>query len=492
MCGFVGLIGDNPVAHELGVALCAIQHRGQDAAGAAVLDVDGMVRVHKDLGLVTQVLTQSVLDRALPGRVGIGHVRYPTAGSGGREDAQPFAIRRPSMALAHNGNVINVPEVEAHLRERGMKLTSACDAEPIMCVLADELGVRQLAHQTTADVVHAVGQVLERVRGSYSVVCALEVDDRETLVAFRDPHGIRPAVYGRRADGAWMVASESVALDVLDFVFVGHIPAGYVALFRANQEPVLLPVRPESRRPCVFEGVYFARPDSRTETGRVLDFRARLGRRLADAWTHKGLPIDVVVAVPDTSRPAADAMAIALGVRSEEGFIKNRYSGRTFIMPNDAVRQAALRLKLNPIDEVFRDRHVVLVDDSVVRGNTMRKIIGMVRRHDPKSLHVAIFSPAVRHPCFYGIDMPSRDELVAGRIAPEQVEAQLAVQLGADSLTFLSEAALVEEAGTAVCAACFNGEYVVPLADHERTWILRDRRPNTTNAPSRDTLSHQE
>lgn len=477
MCGFVGMIADAPVAPALGLALAAIQHRGQDAAGVAVLDADGMLRMHKDLGFVSQVLTQQVLDRDLPGRAGIGHVRYPTVGGGGRQDAQPFTTRRPSMALAHNGNLVNIPALVEHLHERGMHLTSSCDAEPILCVLSDELTRERVAYPTTNDVVSAVGRTIALVRGAYSVVTVLAVDGQPTLVAFRDAHGIRPCVYGRRSDGAWMVASESVALDVLDMQFVGHLPAGHVGFFRGGAEPQIVAVAPVPGHRCVFEDVYFARPDSITPAGRVLDVRARMGRRLAGEWQRKGLVADVVVAVPDTSRPAADAMAWALGVRSEEGFIKNRYSGRTFIMPDDAVRQAALRLKLNPIDEVFRDRHVVLVDDSVVRGNTMRRILGMVRRHEPKSLHVAIFSPAVRHPCFYGIDMPSRDELVAGRMTPADTEALLALQLGADSITFLSAGALADEAGPGLCSACFDGNYPVPLTDVERSWILRDRRP---------------
>jgi amidophosphoribosyltransferase len=345
-----------------------------------------------------------------------------------------------------------------------------------------------VAHPTSEDVATAVRRTLALVRGAYSVVTVLEVDRRPTLVAFRDPHGIRPCVYGRRQDGAWMVASESVALDVLDIDFVAHLPPGHLGLFRAGEEPDIQPLTTSPGHRCVFEDVYFARPDSRTPAGRVLDVRARLGARLAAEWRRKNLSADVVVAVPDTSRPAAEAMAWALGVRSEEGFIKNRYSGRTFIMPDDRVRQAALRLKLNPIDEVFRDRHVVLVDDSVVRGNTMRRLLSMVRRHAPKSLHVAIFSPAVRNPCFYGIDMPSRDELVAGRIPPEEVEARLALQLGADSLTFLSADALREEAGPGLCAACFDGRYPVPLAEDERTWILRDRRPTLPNEATSDTI----
>ncbi len=444
---------------------------------------DGAVSLHKDLGLVAQVLRREIT-ATLPGRAGIAHVRYPTVGGGARQDAQPFTTRRPSMALAHNGNLTNLAELDQGLRDRGIRLTSQCDAEPILCVLADEVMMRAVVRPTTEDVVESVRAVLGRVRGAYSVVAVMEVDGQETLVAFRDSHGIRPCCYGQRADGAWMAASESVALDVMDVPLTGHVPPGHVVLMRAGEEAVVRSVAPAEPRHCIFEDIYFARPDSRMEPGRVLDVRARLGVRLAAVWKRSGRAVDVVVAVPDTSRPAADAMARELGVRSEEGFIKNRYTGRTFIMPDQATREAALRLKLNPIDEVFRGRDVVLVDDSIVRGTTMRRIAGMVRRHEPKSLHVAIYSPPVRHPCFYGIDMPSADELVAGRLPVADLETRLASQLGADSVTFLTGEDLTEVAGKGLCSACFDGRYAVSLTVEERNWILSDRRPETTRAPA--------
>lgn len=474
MCGFVGLIGVKDAAPALHMALRAVQHRGQDAAGIGTWD-EGFLQIHKDLGMVNAAIPQESL-KVLGGTSGIGHVRYPTAGSSTRGDAQPFMTRRPSILLAHNGNVTNIAELEAQLLERGLRTTSRCDSEPILLVLGDEMLRQKVVGHGVDELALAVKAVMERVRGSYSVAAVLEVDGKETLLAFRDPHGIRPASYGRRADGAWMVSSETVCLDVLDFQFEGHVPPGSMMLFRPGEEPVVRPVLPKPLKHCVFEDIYFARPDSLMETGRVYAQRRAMGRKLAEEWKARGLEADVVVAVPDTSRPAAQAMAEALGVPNEEGFIKNRYSGRTFIMPDQATRENALKLKLNPIPEVFAGRRVVLVDDSIVRGTTMRRIVQMVRKLAPAELHVAIFSPAVRNPCFYGIDMPSRDELVASHHEPDALEAALAERFGAESVTYLSHEGLFEVAGNAICAACFTGDYPVPVSDDEKDFILEDRR----------------
>ncbi|MFT5460500.1 MAG: amidophosphoribosyltransferase, partial [Myxococcota bacterium] len=278
------------------------------------------------------------------------------------------------------------------------------------------------------------------------------------------------------AEGAWAAVSETVSLDVLGFERVGDIPPGSVMLFRAGREPITRAVTPRPIRHCIFEDIYFARPDSIMEGRRVNGQRWAFGTRLADEWSAKGHSADVVVAVPDTSRPAAEAMAERLGIPCREGFIKNRYSGRTFIMPTQAARDAAHRLKLNPIREVFEGKRVVMVDDSIVRGTTMRRIVQMVRSMGPTELHVAIFSPAVRHPCFYGIDMPSQDELVAARHDDATLEPALAERFGADSVSFLSAAGLRQVAGKSICDACFTGRYPIPVSDEERRHIQFDRR----------------
>jgi amidophosphoribosyltransferase len=480
VCGFVGLVGVEPVAPALFLGLQAVQHRGQDACGIGTWN-NGHLQVYKDLGKVGDVFRDEVLG-TLVGTSGIGHVRYPTVGSSTRNDAQPFFTQRPAVVSAHNGNLVNLPQVYAHLLSRGIRAMSTCDSEPILLVLGDELLQRKVVDHTEDDLVIALRRTMDVIRGSYSVVAVMEISGQETLVAFRDPHGIRPAVYGRRSDGAWMVASESVSLDVLDFQRIGDVPPGSVVFLRKGQPPIVREVLRREPRHCIFEDIYFARPDSVMAGTRVYTRRWQLGEKLADEWKAKGLSADVVVAVPDTSRPAAQAMAERLGIASREGFIKNRYSGRTFIMPDQRSRETAMRLKLNPIEEIFRGQRVVLVDDSIVRGTTMRRIVQMVRRLEPKELHVAIFSPAVRNPCFYGIDMPSREELVAHRLGgddPAAIEAHLATTFGADSVTFLSEEGLQAVAGETICSACFSGRYPVPVNDEERSFIQQDRRPDT-------------
>jgi amidophosphoribosyltransferase len=476
MCGFVGMIAGESVAAPLLLALQTIQHRGQDAAGLGTWD-DRRVHLVKGTGMINHAVPVASLP-TLKGHAGISHVRYPTAGATSTsEDAQPFRTRQPGVLLAHNGNVTNMGALTQWLRDEGYVVLSQCDAEPILLTFTWALTQERTAGHTAADVVRAVKAVHERVKGAYSVTAVLEVDGVPTLVAFRDPHGIRPGVYGQRAaDGAWMTASESVALDVLSFDKAGDLPVGAVLLMRPGLPVVRLDVPAGEPRHCIFERVYFARPDSRMEDGRVNRTRWRMGRQLAKEWRARGFEADLVVAVPDTSRPAAQAMAEELGIPTREGFIKNRYSGRTFIMPDQKTRDAALRLKLNPIREMFEGNRVLLVDDSIVRGSTMRRIVQMLRDLKPESLHIAIFSPPVRHPCFYGIDMPTQDELVASRHAPEDVQEALTGYLGADSVTFLSVDGLAELSGPGFCMACFDGDYVVPVNEDERAEIIAERR----------------
>lgn len=477
MCGFVGIVSSHPVAPWLVLGMQAIQHRGQDQAGVGTWDAR---RVHmvKGNGMISQAVpATSMVD--LVGDTGIGHVRYPTAGNRVTpEDAQPFRTRQPGILLAHNGNVTNVPEVTAWLAEQGWMVLSGCDAEPILLVFAWALTQRRQAHHTADDVAAAVREVFSRVRGAYSVVANLEVDGQPTMVAFRDPHGIRPGVYGRHEDGSWMAASESVALDVLEFDRVDDLPAGGMLLLRAGAEPILVPLHEPEPRRCIFERIYFARPDSIMEDGRVNRTRWLMGRQLAKEWKARGFEADLVVAIPDTSRPAAMAMSDALGIPHREGFIKNRYSGRTFIMPDQATRDAALRLKLNPIREMFEGKRVLLVDDSIVRGSTMRRIVRFLRKLGPLEIHLAIFSPPVRNPCFYGIDMPTRDELIAAQY-PDDLQAlqdELAAYFDTDSCTYLSVEGMHAVSGAEVCDACFTGRYVIPVSDDERASIEGDRR----------------
>ncbi len=474
MCGLVGVTGAEHASSVTWLALQALQHRGQDAAGIGSL-FKRRFHLHKDLGMVTRAIPAEKVTE-LRGTSSIGHVRYPTVGGNTREDAQPFVTRRPGILMAHNGNVTNLPELVRQLGRRGMHVLSDCDVEAILMVLADELTRIAPSNHTTSDLTEAVGRLMDRVRGAYTVAAVLEVDGEESLIAFRDPHGIRPGVYGRRDDGAWMVTSESVALDATGFQRQGFVPAGELMIFRGGAEPVVIPCRPRQKKHCIFEHIYFARPDSIMEHGRVNQTRHVLGARFAEEWQGRGFDVDVVIPIPDTSRPAAIAIAEHLQVPYREGFIKNRYSGRTFIMPNQQTREAALRLKLNPIDDVFKDKRVLLVDDSIVRGSTMRRIIRTLQHAGAAEVHLAIFSPPVRHPCFYGIDMPTQDELVAAGLDDTQLEATLRDRFGCASVTYLSVEGLAAFGGDNMCAACFEGNYVVSVSDGERHAIKTDRR----------------
>jgi amidophosphoribosyltransferase len=472
MCGFVGLIGVDRAGAALSMGLQAIQHRGQDACGIGTM-LDGRFHVHKELGSVAAVFTPAIV-ATLRGTSGIGHTRYPTVGAGVREDAQPFWTRRPGVLMAHNGNVTNLPALELWLRSRGVHVQSQCDVEPILLVFAEALADCRPSGHTAEDVIHAVREVFDRVRGAYSCVALLEVDGVDTLVAFRDPRGIRPGSYGVNEAGAWAAASETVAFDALGFTKVDDLPPGAVAILRAGTAAAIHQVVPaEVPKPCVFERIYFARPDSMMEDGRVHAVRWALGERLGLEWRERGLQADVVVPVPDTSRTAAQAMAEVLGLPFREGFIKNRYSGRTFIMPDPTTRAAAHRLKLNPIPEIFEGKRVILVDDSVVRGTTVRRLVDLTRATNPAQVHLAVYSPPVLHPCFYGIDMPSTDELIAARVRPEDLPAAF----GVDSVTFLSVEGLRSTLGRPVCMACFDGQYPVAVRPDEMAAIVADRRP---------------
>jgi amidophosphoribosyltransferase len=478
MCGFVGIVGRAPIAPELHVALQALQHRGQDSAGLATMDAEGQrFFVRKGLGVASQVLTEREVAE-LGGPLGVAHVRYPTIGRGRIEDAQPFFFRQPGVLMAHNGQVTNYQALRAALLERSIHLLSSCDVEPALCELADSLNRRRPSRHTREDAEGALADMLEKVRGAWSIVAGLMIDDRPTLVAVRDPNGIRPCVIGRRGDGSWIAASETVALDVLGYRLAFEPAPGEAVLLRAGDEPVRVPLRGEQRASCVFEHIYFARPDSRIDDRGVYDMRMGFGRALASRLRDKGIEGDVVIPVPDTARPAATAMAEELGLPLREGFIKNRYSGRTFIMPDAVTRRQALRLKLNTIPSEIRGRRVLLVDDSIVRGTTLRRVIELVRDAGPAAVHLAIHSPPVLHPCFYGIDMSTEEQLFARRLGGSlaDIEASGARELGADSLSFLPIEAMDQVYRGPRCAACFDGCYPQPVGGADREALVADRR----------------
>ena len=486
MCGFIGLIDSQPVAGSICTALQTVQHRGQDSCGLYTYG-EGRFPGHRGIGLVKDVFTRERL-AALEGHAGLGHVRYPTIGKGVLGDAQPFFERRPGVLMAHNGNLTNYERLRQRLLERSVHLLSNCDVEPMLCVFAEELMSRRRRNHTLDDVVASLRDTLRVVEGAFTAGMILEVDGEPTLVAFRDPRGIRPGVWGRKGD-AWMIASESVAIDALGFELMGDLPPGAAVFLRAGQEPITRELILDEPAPCVFEAIYFSRPDSVQAASTVYEQRLEMGRSLARDFRGKGFEADVVIAVPDTSRPAAIAFAEELGLPCREGFIKNRYSGRTFIMGDQETRESALRLKLNLIRSEFEGQRVVIIDDSIVRGTTIKRLLSLVWAQGPASVHFAIHSPPVLNPCYYGIDMSTQSELAARQYLPESAsdgrgldaETQLKLEegwaqdLGIDSLTFLSLRGMDAIFPTKRCAACFDGVYPLPVPEEQRLSIVQDR-----------------
>ncbi len=481
------MVDVEPVAGRISTGLQTVQHRGQDSCGIYTFTGDAFPG-HRGIGLVKDVFTREIVSR-LGGQVGLGHVRYPTIGKGVLADAQPFFERRPGVLMAHNGNLTNYERLVKRLGERSIHLLSSCDVEPMLCTFAEELMARRRRNHTADDVVAALRSTLRVCEGAFTAGMVLEVDGEPTLVAFRDPHGIRPGVLGRRGP-AWIVASESVAVDALGFELVGDLKPGQALFLRAGAEPIVRDLDVRGSSPCVFESIYFSRPDSIANGETVYERRLQLGRHLAKCWQAKGLEADRVIAVPDTSRPAAIAFAEEVGLPCREGFIKNRYSGRTFIMGTQEGRESALRLKLNLIRAEFEGQRVVIIDDSIVRGSTIRRLMDLVWAQGPRAVHVAIHAPPVLNPCYYGIDMSTEAELAARRYLPaagaptgglddgalRDLEAAWASDLGVDSLTFLSMDRLDRIYDREKrCAACFDGVYPLPVPEDQRASIVDDR-----------------
>jgi amidophosphoribosyltransferase len=485
MCGIVGIVGSENCAADMLLALQALQHRGQDSAGIATIAGGTFQSAHR-IGLVSQGF-QDVDLKSLPGQTGIGHVRYPTLGEGVLRDTQPFFYRQPGVLMAHNGNFINVHEMHRLLEDESIHLTSRCDVEPVLCVFAIELMRRRHRDHTVADAIAALEATFCQVVGAYAIVAALILDGVETVLAIRGPWGIRPVVWGRRGR-CFVVASESVALDALEVTLERDVAPGEVLVLRADREPESYRLHAEQPAPCIFEYIYFARPDSIMNQQSVYEVRLALGHELAAAVRAKQITADVVIPIPDTARPAAGTVAEELHLPVREGFIKNRYTGRTFIMPNPDARRNAMRLKLNPIRSEFAGKSVLVVDDSIVRGTTLQRTIELIRDQGPKAIHLAIYSPPVLNPCYYGIDMSTREELLATHFLPvdhqgplegtalHELEEKLANRLGVDSLTYLPLKGLWKAHPRTRCAACFDGNYPLRLSDTQRKWIEDDRR----------------
>jgi amidophosphoribosyltransferase len=472
MCGFIGVIGSDSAVSEIYDGLVAVQHRGQDAAG--IITYDGRFHIKKGEGLVREIFSAANF-RRLRGSIGVGHVRYPTVGSGGGEDAQPFTVNYPfGIVMAHNGNVANYDELRGGLAREGLRhLYSGCDVEVLLNVFANELADAGRDGFSVQAYHEAVRGVYRRVRGAYSVVGYVA---GHGLFAFRDPYGIKPIAMGQReTDGkrAFAVASESVVLTTIGYELLPPDPPGE-ALFvdlqgNVHREQI---VEPRSH-PCVFEYVYFARPDSYLEGVSVYQSRLRMGERLAATVRARGLSADAVIPVPDSARTAALSLAQVLGLPYREGLVKNRYVGRTFIMASDGERQRSVRSKLNTIDEEFRGKDVLLVDDSIVRGTTSRKIVELARAAGAHRVYFASTAPPLVHPCVYGIDMSTRHEFVARDRSAEEVAAQI----GADAVVYQTLDDLVASVREGrpeiehMCTACFSGDY--PTRDITPAMLLQ-------------------
>jgi amidophosphoribosyltransferase len=444
-CGVFGIFApDHDVARLAYFALYALQHRGQESAGIATTDLGGNIMTLRDLGLVSQVFDEQKL-RALPGDMALGHVRYSTTGSSAWENAQPvYRSDRRELALAHNGNLTNAVELHAELREQDVAFRSTSDSEIIAALLSTH---------PAEQIEDAVADVLPRLKGAFSTV----VMTREKLVAFRDPHGLRPLALGMLGE-RYCVASESCALDIIGARLLREVEPGEVLTIDERGLRTRIAVAGERRAFCVFEHIYFARPDSRIGGVVLQAARGRMGELLA---REAPVDADLVIAVPDSGTPAARGYARVSGIPQDDGFVKNRYVARTFIQPGQELRKHGLRLKFNPMPEIVAGKRLVVVDDSIVRGNTTRQIVQMLRDAGAREVHLRITAPPIRHPCHYGIDMSTREEMVAHGRTVEQV----AEELGADSLHYLSLEGVYAAVGATRethCDACFSGEYPLP------------------------------
>jgi amidophosphoribosyltransferase len=493
MCGIVGMVGKGNVNVALYDALTMLQHRGQDAAGIMTCH-NGKMAQQKAVGLVRDVFRTRHMQR-LVGNMGIGHVRYPTAGSSGPALAQPFYVNSPyGIALAHNGNLTNTESLSKDLFLADLRhVNTDSDSEVLLNVFAHELQLQGKLRPTHEDIFKAVEGVHKRVRGGYSVVAMIA---NYGVLAFRDPNGIRPLVFGeRQAENGggkeYMIASESVALDVLGFKLLRDVAPGEAIYINVDGELFTRQCAERTQlSPCIFEHVYFARPDSIMDGVSVYKARLRQGERLAEKILalRPNHEIDVVIPIPDSSRVAGQALAQRLGVKFREGLVKNRYIGRTFIMPGQQQRKKSVRQKLNAIDLEFRGKNVMLVDDSIVRGTTCQQIIQMARDAGAKKVFFASAAPEVKYPNVYGIDMPSASELIAHGRTIEQV----ADAIGADWLVYQDIEDLIAASAEGnpeiprFDCAVFDGDYVTGDVDEEYLRKLESARNDLAKSQRED------
>lgn len=447
-CGVFGVIAPaRDVSRLTFYALHALQHRGQESAGIAVRE-QGNVLIQRDLGLVSTVFDEASL-RSLTGDAAIGHVRYSTTGANKWDNAQPVAHTRGDdiVALGHNGNLTNTGSLRTEMEGTGTALRASTDSEIITAMLAAEEG----------SLLRAVSRVMPRLVGAYSIVTM----SGDELVAFRDANGVRPLVIGRLEDDGWCVASETCALDQIGAEFVRDVRPGEAVRLTAEGLESRQVLAGEGPKKCVFEHIYFARPDSTMDGQTVWEARHAMGGELAREAPAEA---DLVVGLPDSGTPPAIGYAVASGIPYAEAVVRNRYVGRSFIQPDQAMRQVGIRLKFNPLPAVIRGKRLVVVDDSIVRGNTTRKIVEMLLAAGAAEVHMRICSPPIMWPCFYGIDMADRSELVAAQHSVDEIAALT----GADTLAYLSLDGLQRAVGRPAdeyCRACFTGEYPIAVPD---------------------------
>jgi len=445
-CGVFGVYGHPEAANIAYLGLYSLQHRGQESAG--MVSSDGLdLYSHKGMGLVADVFGEDVI-ASLKGGSAMGHVRYSTTGDSHIRNAQPFVVEyaRGGLAVAHNGNLVNSALLRAEFEAYGSIFQSSMDTEII---------VHLIASSKENSLVDRITSALRRVRGSYSLLFLSE----KSMIAARDPNGFRPLSIGR-LKGAWLVSSETCAFDLIEAEYVREVEPGEIVVIDSSGLASYRPFEPAPYTPCVFEFIYFARPDSTMFGANVYDVRKRLGERLA---AEHPVEADIVIPVPDSGVPAAIGYASVSGIPFEKGIVRNHYVGRTFIEPKDSIRHFGVKIKLNAIRELIRGKRVVVVDDSIVRGTTSRKIVKMIRSAGASEVHMRISSPPTVSPCYYGIDTPSREELIASTKSVDEISSYLT----SDSLGYLSVEGLyraVTEVGGSFCDACFTHKYPVEVS----------------------------
>jgi amidophosphoribosyltransferase len=459
MCGVIGVFGHPEAANLAYLGLYALQHRGQESAGIVSSDGERLRRV-REMGHVNDIFTANRL-KDLPGFAAIGHVRYSTAGESTLQNAQPIAVDYAggSVAVGHNGNLVNAIELRERLEGQGAIFSSSSDTEVI---------VHLIAHSRERTLPDRIADALRQVRGAYSLIFL----SQGMVIAVRDPMGFRPLALGKNRD-TWVVASETCAFELIEAEFVRDIEPGEMVIIDKTGAHSVRPFAPQSPHRCVFEWVYFARPDSTIDGRSVYRARERMGRRLA---IEHAVPADVVIPVPDSGVAAAIGYARESGIPYDQGLMRSHYMGRTFIEPSQQIRHFGVKLKLSPVREVLAGKRVVVVDDSIVRGTTSRKIVGMIRSAGAREVHLRISSPPTVGPCSYGIDTPTREELIASDHTPEEI----CNYVGADSLGYLSLDGLFasvkganDQAKNGFCDACFSNDYPINIQQPARLRQLR-------------------